>query len=105
MPPYNNRHGSIAGLALIDGMFDRHPLHLMVSGHVHRYFRIDAFSGVCTSPHPSPRKQNTPVLPFTVVVNDNQTVVIVRCRPQALDVRVVDSEGSLVDSFAIASTR
>ncbi len=105
MPPYNDDYGSKAGLALIDGMFDRHPLHLMISGHVHHYFRIDPFSGVCTSPHPSPTMQNTPVLPFTVVANDTHTAVIVRCRPQALDVRVVDADGSLVDRLSIAAAR
>ncbi len=102
MPPYNREYGSRAGMSLLDGLFQKAPLHLLIGGHVHRYFRMNPFSGECkTKGEKKPRMKNTPVLPFTVVANDTDTAVLVKVTPAALQVQVINTDGNSVDRLTI----
>ncbi len=101
MPPYNGEYDSRAGLSLLDGVFQNAPIHLLIGGHVHHYFRIDPFSGECSAEEKIPRMKDTPVLPFTVVANDTDTTVLVKASPDTLEVQVIDVDGKTVDSLTI----
>ena len=79
----------------------KNPLHLLIGGHVHHYFRIDPFSGECTTKKKTALMKNTPVLPFTVVANDTDTAVFVKASPDSLKMRVVNADGKQVDEFSI----
>ncbi len=101
MPPYNDEYDSRAGMSLLDGVFKKNPLHLLIGGHVHHYFRIDPFSGECTTGKKTALMKNTPVLPFTVVANDTDTAVFVKASPDSLKIRVVNADGKVVDEFTV----
>ena len=101
MPPYNGEYDSRAAMSLLDGLFEEAPLHLLVSGHVHRYFRMNPFSGECTTERKKPQMKSTPVLPFTVVANDTDTVVMVKVTSAALQVQVINADGKTVDKLTL----
>ncbi len=101
IPPYNDEYDSRAAMSLLDGVFTAAPLHLLISGHVHQYFRIEPFSGKCSSAKAKPDMKNTPTLPFAVVVNDTNTVVWVKVAEQKLSIKVIDADGDIVDEFVI----
>lgn len=101
MPPYNDEYDSSAGMSLLGGLFKKDPLHLLISGHVHHYFRMNPFSGECTTKNKTAQMKNTPVLPFTVVANDTTTVLLVKASPDSLKIRVVKADGNPVDEFTI----
>jgi hypothetical protein len=82
-------------------MFEDAPLHLLISGHVHRYFRINPFSGECTAGEKKLQIQNTPILPFTVIANNTNTTVLVKVTPTALQVQILDTTGKIVDKLSI----
>ncbi len=101
MPPYNDQYDSRAGMLLLEGVFEKVPLHLLIGGHVHRYFRMNPFSGECTAENKTARMKNTPVLPFTVAANDTDTVLLVKASPDSLKIRVVKADGKPADEFTI----
>ncbi len=101
MPLYSDKYDSQAGISLLDGMFEDAPLHLLISGHVHRYFRINPFSGECTAGEKKLQIQNTPILPFTVIANNTNTTVLVKVTPTALQVQILDTTGKIVDKLSI----
>lgn len=94
MPPCRDSYDSQAALALTDGIFPAAaPLHLLISGHVHRYFKMAAGSGVCLDSRGEVWREGAPRLPFAVVANSNNTLLAVTAAEQALEVRLLGADG------------
>lgn len=98
MPPCRDSYDTEAALALTDGVFPAEaPLHLLLSGHVHRYFKMAAGSGVCLDCCGAVWRDGGPRLPFTVVANSNNTLLAVTATERSLEVRLLAADGQEQD--------
>ncbi len=103
MPPYNDEYSSMASRSILSGIPESRPLDLLLCGHVHQYFRMLPFSGECRCFGKAPKvsMKKTPLLPFTVVGNDTNTLVQVEVTQENLQVRVLDCQGACIDQFEV----
>ncbi|MFA6929253.1 MAG: metallophosphoesterase [Lentisphaeria bacterium] len=103
MPPYNDEYDSQAALQILSAIPATAPLSLLLCGHVHRYFRMPPFSGKCHcfGKPEIPSMKNTPVLPYTVVANDTDTLTLVRVDAEKLSIKVLGCDGRTIEEFSV----
>jgi len=106
MPPYNSKYDSMAAVQLMDGLLtgtDRSDrLHLLLCGHAHNYFRLEPGSGKCTQARCELKNtDDAPILPFTVVINDTDTAIVVNVGHASLNIEVITDAGERIDAFRI----
>lgn len=105
IPPCRDTYDAAAALALVGDLFSAvAPLHLLLSGHLHRYFCMPANSGVCLDAGGQVWRRDAPQLPFTVVANSTDTVLVVQATGQTLEVRLVDATGHVRDCVCVDGT-
>ncbi|MBQ6472890.1 MAG: metallophosphoesterase [Victivallales bacterium] len=101
IPPYRtDKYDGQAPMRLIQGILDTPEarLDVMLSGHVHRYFRIDPGTGRCTPPLPY---QEPPALPFQVIANDTTSLLLGEVSSDTLTISCIRQDGTVQDRIAL----
>lgn len=101
IPPFRDAYDGQAAMRLIRGILDapEAKLDVMLSGHVHRYFRIDPGTGQWTPA--LPYKGHPPVLPFQVIANNTNTLLLGEVTKDTLTISCIKEDGTLQDKIVL----
>ena len=101
IPPFrSDKYEGQMPTRLIHGILDtpEAKLDVMLSGHVHKYFRIDPGTGQCTPPLPY---KEPPVLPFQVIANDTTSLLLAEVTNDALTISCIKQDGTIRDRVVL----
>lgn len=98
MPVYERRYDSDAAYSMIRLLPD---IDLVLAGHLHKYFTVEAETGVCDFKQEKRKTISPDKLPALTIANDTTTLLQVDVSEEQITINAVDVSGNIIDTQTV----